>query len=84
MPQASIARTVRKLRAHVVAKMSEMKRKLTREEAAQVESAYTREGDEGVLFLLKGSGPTPTVGMSGNASERVVVPRCGRFGCLGR
>jgi hypothetical protein len=29
-----------------------MKRKLTREEAAQIESAYTREGDEGVLFLL--------------------------------
>jgi len=29
-----------------------MKRKLTREEAAQVESAYAREGDEGVLFLL--------------------------------
>jgi hypothetical protein len=29
-----------------------VKRKLTREEAAQIESAYTREGDEGVLFLL--------------------------------
>jgi hypothetical protein len=29
-----------------------MKRKLTREEAAEVEAAYTREGDEGVLFLL--------------------------------
>ena len=29
-----------------------MKRKLTREEAAEVESAYAREGDEGVLFLL--------------------------------
>ena len=29
-----------------------MKRKLTREEAAQVESAYAREGDEGVLLLL--------------------------------
>jgi hypothetical protein len=29
-----------------------MKRKLRREEVAQIESAYTREGDEGVLFLL--------------------------------
>ena len=29
-----------------------MKRKLTREEAAQVESVYAREGDEGVLLLL--------------------------------